>query len=224
MNALDALIFIVTSDPVLHCPDQDRQFELKVDASQYALGTILYQQDNNGKQHLVAYHFETLNEAERGYNIHDCKLLAIVRGLENWHHLLMGAKHKVLVFTDHANLQYYHQLHKINCRAVHYIPCLAEYHYKLIHKPGKYNKADLLSCCPNYDQGKDDNLDVMVLPDTLFAQAISLSLLEDMVFTAQKNSELTLQAWATLYPHMTKHDDHWFYDHLPVVVEDNTLR
>jgi RNase H-like domain found in reverse transcriptase/Integrase zinc binding domain len=195
-----------------------------VDASQYALGAILYQWDNNGKQCPVAYHSKTLNEAERGYDIHDCELLAIVWGLENWHHLLMGAKHEVLVFTDHANLQYYRQPHKLNHHVARYIPCLAEYHYKLIHKSGKYNKADLLSCHSNYNQGKDDNLDVTVLPDTLFSHAISLSLLKDMVFTAQEYSEPTLCAWATLHPYMVKHDDCWFYDHLPVVVEDNTLR
>jgi Reverse transcriptase (RNA-dependent DNA polymerase)/RNase H-like domain found in reverse transcriptase/Aspartyl protease len=62
-NTLDTLIFIVTSDPVLHHPDHNKQFELEVDASQYVLGVILYQWDNNGKQRPVAYHSETLNEA-----------------------------------------------------------------------------------------------------------------------------------------------------------------
>ena len=71
MNALDTLISIVTSNPVLHCPDHDKQFELEVDASQYILGAILYQWYANGKQCPVAYHSKTLNEAECGYDIHD---------------------------------------------------------------------------------------------------------------------------------------------------------
>ena len=194
-----------------------------MDASQYALGAILCQWDHNGRQHPVAYHSKTLNEAEWGYDIHDRELLAVVRGLENWRHLLMGAKHKVLVFTDHANLQYYWQPYKINQCVASYISHLAEYHYKLIHKLGKYNKANLLSQRPDYNQGKDDNSDVMVLPDSLFVHATSLSLLEDMVFTAQEYTKPTLQAWATLYPHIHKYNDHWFFDHLPVVVKDNTL-
>jgi hypothetical protein len=53
------------------------------------------------------------NEAERGYNIYDRELV-VVKGLENWQHLIMGAKHKVTVYTDHANLQYYWQPQKIN--------------------------------------------------------------------------------------------------------------
>ncbi len=42
-QALDTLIDIVTSSPVLIAPDQDRQFELEVDASQFAIGAILWQ-------------------------------------------------------------------------------------------------------------------------------------------------------------------------------------
>jgi hypothetical protein len=36
--SLDTLIDIVTSSPILVAPDQDSQFELEVDASQFAIG------------------------------------------------------------------------------------------------------------------------------------------------------------------------------------------
>jgi hypothetical protein len=39
----DTLINIVTSSPILVAPDQDRQFELEVDASQFAIGAIFWQ-------------------------------------------------------------------------------------------------------------------------------------------------------------------------------------
>ena len=42
-SSLDTLIDIVTLSPVLVAPDQDRQFELEVDASQFAIGAILWQ-------------------------------------------------------------------------------------------------------------------------------------------------------------------------------------
>jgi hypothetical protein len=44
-KALDCLIHIVTSEPVLVPPDTSRQFILEVDASQYAMGAILFQAD-----------------------------------------------------------------------------------------------------------------------------------------------------------------------------------
>jgi hypothetical protein len=43
--SLDTLIDIVTSSPVIVAPDQDCQFELEVDASQFAIGAILWQRD-----------------------------------------------------------------------------------------------------------------------------------------------------------------------------------
>ncbi len=42
-QALDTLIDIVTSLPVLITPNQDPQFELEVHASQFAIGAILWQ-------------------------------------------------------------------------------------------------------------------------------------------------------------------------------------
>jgi len=42
-KAINLLVDVVTSSPVLIAPNQDQQFELEVDASQYALGGILWQ-------------------------------------------------------------------------------------------------------------------------------------------------------------------------------------
>jgi hypothetical protein len=93
----------------------------------------------------VAYHSETVDETQRSWEIDNRELYAIVASLENWRHFLLGAEHKVLVFTDHANLQYYRHPHKINRWVARYIPCLSKYNYKLIHKLGALNKADHLS-------------------------------------------------------------------------------
>jgi hypothetical protein len=45
MEAVNTLIKAVTSNLVLLCPDYKKPFVLEVDASQYAMGAILYQQD-----------------------------------------------------------------------------------------------------------------------------------------------------------------------------------
>ncbi len=44
---------------------------------------------------------KSLNETERNYEIHDKEMLAIIRGLENWRHLLEGAQLKFEIWTDH---------------------------------------------------------------------------------------------------------------------------
>jgi RNase H-like domain found in reverse transcriptase/Reverse transcriptase (RNA-dependent DNA polymerase) len=83
-TALNELINIVTSDPVLHRPNYDLPFTLEVDASQYATGAILYQPNDEGRLCPVGYHSHTLNPAERGYDVHDWELLAVMRGLRQW--------------------------------------------------------------------------------------------------------------------------------------------
>jgi RNase H-like domain found in reverse transcriptase len=104
---LDKLISIVTSDPVLHWPNYDLPFTLEVDASQYTMGAILYQPNDKGRLCPVGYHSHTLNPAERGYDVHDWELLAVMRGLCQWQHLLLSSPFTTTVITDHANLQYY---------------------------------------------------------------------------------------------------------------------
>ena len=147
-TTLDRLITLATTDPVLHQPDHSKPFEVEVDASQYATGTILYQCDANGLRRPVGYDSSSLTETERNYPIWDCKFLAIIHALEHWRYLLLGAKFIVNVFTDHKNLQYYRSPQKINRRLACYILTLGDYNIRLIHKPGASNRTDALSRRP----------------------------------------------------------------------------
>ena len=82
---------------MLQCPDHDQPFELEVDASQYALGAILYQRNDGGKLQAVGYYSQTLNLAECNYNVYDRELLAVIHALTHWRHLLLGVKHQIVV-------------------------------------------------------------------------------------------------------------------------------
>jgi hypothetical protein len=89
------------------------------------------------------------------------------------------------VITDHANLQYYRQPQKINRHVACYLANLANYRFKLIHKPGASNKADHLSRRPDYNEGKEDNEDVWVLLDELFANTVVSLNVEQEVYDRQ---------------------------------------
>jgi RNase H-like domain found in reverse transcriptase len=143
--ALDKLIGIITSDPVLHRPNYDLPFTLEVDALRYATGAILYQPNDKGRLCPVGYHSHTLNPVERGYDVHDQELLAVMRGLHQWRHLLLSSPFTTTMITDHANLQYYRQPQKINQCVARYLADLADYRFMLVHKPGVSNKVDHLS-------------------------------------------------------------------------------
>jgi RNase H-like domain found in reverse transcriptase/Reverse transcriptase (RNA-dependent DNA polymerase) len=77
-QALERLKSIVTSEPVLVPPDQERQFILEVDASQFATGAILYQADKkmtdrkgNPILRPCGYHSQTFSATEQHYPIYD---------------------------------------------------------------------------------------------------------------------------------------------------------
>jgi hypothetical protein len=169
-KAFEELRNRVTSEPVLAQPRLDQQFELEVDASGFAFGAVLSQKGEDGKKHPIAFYSATAIEAERNYDIYDLELLAIVKACRHWRPYLAGSPHKVIVHTDHANLQYWRQPHKISRRIAREVLELSEFDIELHHIPGKNNgRADALSRRPDYDQGERDNENVIVLPDNVFA-------------------------------------------------------
>ncbi len=45
--------------------------------------------------------------AKTWYKTHDGELLAIIEVFKTWRHYLEGCKHKILMLTDHNNLQHF---------------------------------------------------------------------------------------------------------------------
>ncbi len=74
---------LICSELVLLMPMLENPFEMEVDASSFAIGATLNQQDELQQWHPVAYFLETLSEAERNYDIYNWELLAIVKSLRH---------------------------------------------------------------------------------------------------------------------------------------------
>ena len=83
-----------TQGLVLEVPDLDEKIRVEVDASDYATGRVLSMEEEDRKWRLVAFLSKFLNNIERNYEIYDKEMLAIIRGLESWKHLLKGARFK----------------------------------------------------------------------------------------------------------------------------------
>ncbi len=160
---------------------------------------------------------------ERNYDIYNQEFLAIIRGLENWRHLLVRSPHPVIVLMDHNNLQYWRHPQQINRQIARYLLRLADYDVQLKHQPGVTNKADHLSRRPDYDQGAKDNQEVTALPDRLFANVINLATQQEDVHQSQRDHKPTLYVWEKKHQLM-KTPEGWYKDHRLIVMEDNVLR
>jgi len=100
---------------VLAIPIDDAPYCLETDASDYALGAVLSQKQDE-KWHPIAFLSKSLNEAERNYEIYDKEMLAIMVALDEWRHHLLGAKLQFEIWTDHQNLTYFKKPQKMNRR------------------------------------------------------------------------------------------------------------
>ena len=80
-----------TKKPVLAALDLNKKIRVEADASDYATEGVLSMECEDGLWRPVAFLSKYLNETKRNYEIHDKEMLAIIRELENWRHLLEGA-------------------------------------------------------------------------------------------------------------------------------------
>ena len=83
-----------TKKPVLAAPIQNKKMRREVDASDYTMGGVLFMECENGKQRLIAFLSKSLNKTERNYEIYDKEMLVVIKGLENWRHLLESTKYR----------------------------------------------------------------------------------------------------------------------------------
>ena len=72
--------------------------------------------------------------------------MAIVEALKDWRHLLIGAKHQILIRSDHKNLSSFTKKQDLNKRQARWTQELASYDFKIVHVKGTENgRADALS-------------------------------------------------------------------------------
>ena len=119
---------------------------MEVDVSDYATGGVLSMECEDGLWRLVAFLSKSLNKTERNYKIHDKEMLAIIRSLENWRHLLEGTCFKFEIWMDYKNLEYFTKVQKLNWKQTRWALYLSRFDFTLKYIPGtKIGKVDGLS-------------------------------------------------------------------------------
>jgi len=135
-----------TMAPILAHLDATKPVIIETDVSDFAIGAVLSQRDEEGRLHPVAFHSQKFQPAEINYEIHDKELLAIVDAFKHWCRYCKGATNQVQVFCHHHNLEYFTTTKILNRRQVRWAQELSGIDFHIYYRPGNRNgKPDTLS-------------------------------------------------------------------------------
>ena len=194
--AFEALKNAVTKAPILRHYDRKRKAVLESDSSDWCVGGVLSQYDDEGVLHPVAFYSKKMIPAECNYEIYDKELLAIIRCLEHWRPELEGTELPVEIYTDHKGLETFMTSKKLTPRQVRWAETLADYNIRIQYQSGAQNvKADALTRMPGFRPDQNDEREryreqVLLPPERLQLCPIdAVDDLFDRVLQANKDDE-----------------------------------
>jgi hypothetical protein len=82
----------IASAPVLVHVDTNKPFIVATDASDYAIGGVLSQLDEDGHERVGAYVSRSLHKAEINYSVTDKEALALYWAVRQWRNYLLGRR------------------------------------------------------------------------------------------------------------------------------------
>lgn len=140
----------LTSAPVLASPNYStplRSFRIYTDASNFGVGAILTQEDDNNVEHPIAFMSRTLNKAERNYSVTERECLAVVFAIDKFRPYLEGLPFTVI--TDHYSLLWLMRMSDPTGKLARWAVKLQQFPFTIEHRPGKLNALpDALSRAP----------------------------------------------------------------------------
>ena len=195
-DAFEALKKYVTEAPILRHYDRKKKAVLETDSSDWCLGGVLSQYDDDEELHPIAFYSKKMIPAECNYEIYDKELLAIIRCLEHWRPELEGTEEPVEIYTDHKGLETFMTSKKLTPRQVRWAEILADYNIKIQYQTGAKNvKADALTRMPGFRPGEEDDRQryreqVLLPPSRLHLCPIdAVDDLYERILQANKDSE-----------------------------------
>jgi hypothetical protein len=129
----------ITGQPVLVFPYFSKTFQVRCDASGFAIGAVL-SQDNSP----ISYFGEKLNETKMKYSTYDKEFYAIIQALKKWRHYLVLKK--FVLYSDNHALQFITRQEKLNQKHEKWVEFMHNFTFVIKHIYGNANKiVDALS-------------------------------------------------------------------------------
>ena len=143
-TAFETLKQQLASAPVLSLANPKLPYVIHCDASGYAVGACLMQDQGKGLQP-VSYISSKMKPAEENYAPHEKELLALVYACTKWRHYLHNGT-PFTVLSDHQSLRYFTTQPDLSARQARWKDRLAEFDFTIRYIEGPKNVvADALS-------------------------------------------------------------------------------
>jgi len=113
-KAFDRLKARFTTNLILITADLEKPLRVESDPLNFATGAVLSMKCEDDKWRPCAFYLKSFNDIERNYDMHDKKMMGIIRALEAWRHNLEGSEEQGLVlFRGKVYVPKDTQLHKM---------------------------------------------------------------------------------------------------------------
>ena len=134
----------LTEYPVLAFPITNKPFIVEVDASKFAVGGVLHQEQRDGTIRPVSYCSYALSPPQQNWEPYSQETFALVLAVRKWHPYLFG--NRFTFRSDHNPLKNIRSKKDPRGKIANWLMELEEYDYEIEHIPGKNNVvADSLS-------------------------------------------------------------------------------
>ena len=161
-KAFEKLKQLCSQTPILAYANYKKPFKLHTDVSENGLGAVLYQKQDDGTDHVIAYASQTLAKSEKNYDAQKLEFLAVKWSVtERFHEYLYSGEFEV--YTDNNPLTYILTTAKLDVTGQRWVASLANYNFKIFYKSGKLNvKAGALSRMP-WESTQVDHLEPLIV-------------------------------------------------------------
>ena len=133
--------------PILAFPTETGRYVLDTDASNFGLGGVLSQVQND-QERVVAYCSRALRPSQRRYCTTKREMLAAVAMRIQFRSYLRGARFTLR--TDHKSLVWLHCFKDTEGMMSRWLHALQQFQFSIVHQPGKdHGNADGLSRAPS---------------------------------------------------------------------------
>ena len=133
--------------PILSFPTEDGDYILDMDASNFGLGGVLSQIQDNVER-VIAYCSRALRPSQRKYCTTNREMLAAVSMCIQFRSYLWGAK--FTLHTDHKSVVWLHRFKDTEGMMARWLHTLQQFQFSIIHRAGRdHGNADGLSRAPS---------------------------------------------------------------------------